>query len=134
MTSGRSAELRSMIALPVEVCRASIFTTLPGMPTTVECCGMDLDPGEEAADVAHEPRQRGKLPLPNPVRQPVDKDRVKTGISNCHFPRRPRRRIALENRLDIFFKRFPHDRRFGEMECWSTGVMGQDTPPNTPSF
>ena len=43
-----------------------------------------------------------------PYGQPVDQDGVKAGISNRHFPHRPRRRIAVEDRLDIFFKRLPH--------------------------
>ena len=47
---------------------------------------MDLDPGKEAADVAHEPRERGELALPEPVRQPVDQDRVKAGIGKGDFP------------------------------------------------
>ena len=48
MTSGRSAELRSIIAFPVGVCLASIFTTLPGMPTTVECGGTEVTSTEPA--------------------------------------------------------------------------------------
>src|SRR5713226_9343926 len=46
--SGRSAELRSMIALPVRVCFASVFTTLPGTPTTVECGGTEVTSTEPA--------------------------------------------------------------------------------------
>ena len=45
---------------------------------------------------------------PDPVREPVNQDRVKTGISNGDLPRRTRRRVALEDGLDIFFKRLPH--------------------------
>src|SRR5687767_10105760 len=84
--------------------------------------------------MADEARKRGELALPQPMRQTVDQDRVKTRIRNCHFPRRPRRRIALEDPLDIFFKCLPHDRMPGVLECWSTGIMGQYAAPNIPSL
>src|SRR6185503_19972687 len=95
---------------------------------------MGLDPGEEPAKVADEARQRGELALPQPMRQPVDENRVKTRIRNRLFPRRPRRRIALEDCLDIFFKRLPHDRTPGALEWWRIGVLGQCSKPSTPSL
>src|SRR4029077_7516748 len=63
--------------------------------------GMDLDPGERAAEV------RGKAPeqlepvQPEPARELVDVDRVQAGIAGQYLPRRARRRVALEDAGDI---------------------------------
>ena len=70
--------------------------------------GMNLNSGQEPSDVAHETCQGGQLALPEPVRDPVDKNRVEPRIGDRNFPDRPCRRIALEHRLDIFFERLPH--------------------------
>jgi hypothetical protein len=75
---------------------------------------MYLDPGDKAAQVAHEPSEGAELPLPEPMRQPVNQNRVKAGISKCDFPRRPRGRVAVEDRLDIFLKGSPHDGKPGQ--------------------
>ena len=63
--------------------------------------GMDLDAGEEAADVREEPGRRPEAPPPEPVRGPVEPDRVDTGIAERHLERRASRGIALEDRANV---------------------------------
>ena len=70
--------------------------------------GMNLNSCQESSDVAYETRKRDQLALPEPVRDPVDENRVKTRIGYRNFPNRPGRRIALEYCLNIFFERLPH--------------------------
>ena len=79
-------------------------------------------PVKKSSDVAHEARQRPKISLPKPVRQPVQQHRVKTRIGKRDLPHRPRRRIALENNLDIFFNVLPHaEQTLGDIG--SVGVL-----------
>jgi hypothetical protein len=71
--------------------------------------GMDFNSGQESSDVAHETCQGRQLTAPEPVRDPVDENRVEPRIGNRYFPDRARRRIALEYCLDIFFERLSHN-------------------------
>src|SRR5207344_526485 len=56
--------------------------------------GMDLDAGEEAADVREEAGRRPEATPPEPVRGPVEPDRVHAGIAERYLERRTSRGIA----------------------------------------
>jgi hypothetical protein len=69
---------------------------------------MDLYPGKKTADVTDEARNTLQAGCPNGVSQPVEKQRVKSGISEDDFQRISSRRIAIENNLNIVFQSVPH--------------------------
>ena len=69
--------------------------------------GMDLDAGKEAAKMAHEARQRSQAAdCHSQCASRCNRMRVKARISKRDLPHRPQRRVALEDNLEIFFKRF----------------------------
>src|ERR1044071_5396790 len=64
---------------------------------------MDLDPGKKAADIAHEPRDSFEPTEPRGIGHSIKKQRMKAWIRKKNFPDIPRRRIAVEYHLDVFF-------------------------------
>ena len=75
---------------------------------------MDLDAGDEATDVADEPREREELPPPEPMREAMDQHRVEARVRERDLDHRASRRIALEDRADVLAEPLPGSRRFLE--------------------
>jgi hypothetical protein len=73
---------------------------------------MYLDSGQPAGQVRQETGKPFQLPAPQPVRRPVQQQGVETGVAGYDLPRRPRRRIALENDCDIFPDMIEHSFEF----------------------
>src|ERR1041384_1588836 len=111
---GRTAECHALIDRNViaDLARLADYNAHAVIDKTAPTdfrAGMNFNPCQESSDVTHETCQGRQLALPEPVRDPVDENRVKSRIGNRNFPDRPRRRIALEYCLDIFFECLPHD-------------------------
>src|SRR5690606_7227043 len=70
--------------------------------------GMNLDAGEPAPQIGIHPRQPLVVTLPEPMRQPVEPDRMQPRIASHHFEGVARRGIAVEYALDIFAHAFEH--------------------------
>jgi hypothetical protein len=65
------------------------------------CSGMYFYTCQKTPHVRKEPAQKIELARPEPVRDPVYPDRVKTGITEEYFENTSGSRISLENRLYI---------------------------------
>ena len=74
--------------------------------------GMDLDAGEEAAEVRGEAAEPAQVVQPEPARELVDVDRVQARVAGQHFPRAARRRVALEDAVDVAAQLPEHERDF----------------------
>ena len=69
---------------------------------------VNLDPGHEAAYLRDEPRRDEPAATPQGVGQAMEHQRMDAGIAQHDLETRPRRRIALENRLDILAQTLEH--------------------------
>ena len=63
--------------------------------------GMDLDAGEEAAELRDEAAAQLPVAPPEPVRQAMENQGMQPGIAEYDLQPRSCGRIALEDRLDI---------------------------------
>ena len=63
--------------------------------------GMDLDAGQDAADMADEPAHQQPAVPPGPVAQAVEQQCVKSRIAQDNLDPRPRRGIAFHDRRDV---------------------------------
>ena len=61
---------------------------------------MDLDAGQEPADVRQKPRRKSQAPPPKKVGDAVHLERVKARVAEEHLPDAARRWIPLEDRLE----------------------------------
>jgi hypothetical protein len=73
--------------------------------------GVNLDPRDPSPEVRNEARQPLETAIPEPVREAVDEHRVEARIARHDFPRRARRRVALEYHRYFFFQTRKHGRR-----------------------
>src|SRR6266853_631084 len=69
---------------------------------------MNLDAGEKTRDVRHEAGEPAHPDAPQPVRQAMNQERVKTGIAGDDFPGRTRRRVAFEYAGYVFANSSKH--------------------------
>ncbi|MNK96625.1 hypothetical protein D3C87_1169150 [compost metagenome] len=69
---------------------------------------MDLDPGQPAAEIRHQPRQPFQVRAPQHRRQTVNPDGVHAGVASQDFKSVTRRRVTMENTLDIFTQTLKH--------------------------
>ena len=65
---------------------------------------VNFDAGEKAANMRDHARKPAQALAPEPVREPVDQQRMKAGIAGDDFPRIAGRRVALEDDRDFFFQ------------------------------
>jgi hypothetical protein len=63
--------------------------------------GVDLDAGQPAADMGHEAPQPLEAVVPEPVRRPVQHQRVQARITGQHLPGAARSRVTVEDALDV---------------------------------
>ncbi len=70
--------------------------------------GMDLDAGEPACNMRGETPQPGEAVVPEPVRRPVQDERVQARITGQDLPGAARGRITVEDALDIGAKTGEH--------------------------
>src|SRR5688572_10324246 len=69
---------------------------------------MDLDTGQPARQMGHQPGDPAHARLPQPVRQPVKQHGVEPGIAGDDLPGIPGRRVTLEYDCDFFFQAREH--------------------------
>ena len=69
--------------------------------------GVDVDAGQEAAQVADDPRRELDAATPEPVRHAIQHERVHAGIRQHHLEARTRRGVALEDDLDVLLEMLP---------------------------
>ncbi|MNV31191.1 hypothetical protein D3C71_1224900 [compost metagenome] len=69
---------------------------------------MDLDSGQPAAEVRHQPRQPFQVRAPQHRRQTVNPDGVHAGVAGQDFKSVTRRRVSMEYALDIFTQTLKH--------------------------
>src|SRR6267378_2847137 len=81
---------------------------------------MNLDAGEKTRDVRHEAGEPAHPNAPQPVRQAMNQERVKTGIAGEDFPGRTRRRVAFEYAGYVFANSGKHRDSRGPMP----GIIG----------
>jgi hypothetical protein len=70
--------------------------------------GMDLDAGEEAPDMGYQPSQPAQIPVPQPIRDAVNAQRVEAWIAGDNLPSRTRRGVAVKYACDVFTDAFQH--------------------------
>mgnify|MGYP001820787320 FL=1 len=63
---------------------------------------MDLDAGDGATRLADQPCEKRMPPSPQPVGKSVHRYRMESGIQEQHFGDTSRRRVAVEDGLDVF--------------------------------
>jgi hypothetical protein len=63
---------------------------------------VDLDPGDPAREVRHEPREPAQAATPEEVGEAVDQQRVKAGVTRDDLPGGPGRRVAVEHAGNVF--------------------------------
>src|SRR5207244_2367782 len=72
--------------------------------------GMDLDPGQDAPDMADKASGEMPAPQPQPVRQAVQQERLKTGIAQDDLGARPGGRVAVESGVNFIAQVFEKHR------------------------
>jgi hypothetical protein len=90
--------------------------------------GMDLDAGQDAAEIRHEPGHQLKSQLPQPVRQPVEHHGVEAGIGEDDLKLRARSRVALHAGGEVGGENLEH----GETRCdMLAPALSPDDAPGT---
>ena len=74
--------------------------------------GVDLDPGQEAAELRDDPRHQRHSPTVQPVSEPVQENRMKSGVAQEDLDDAFRGWIFAKNRIDLF----PHGTK--HFECF----------------
>src|SRR3546814_3842659 len=69
---------------------------------------MALDPGQPASEVGDNPFQPLPAQAPQGTRQAMDPDGVHARVAGQHFKGIARRRVTMENALDIFTQTIEH--------------------------
>ncbi|MNJ59958.1 hypothetical protein D3C77_556650 [compost metagenome] len=69
---------------------------------------MNLDPGQPATEVRHQPRQPFQFVAPQHAGQSMDPDRMHAGVAGQDFKSVTRRRVSMEYALDIFTQTLEH--------------------------
>ena len=64
--------------------------------------GMNFDAGQKAADMRHQSPQPAQVPMPQPIRDAVNAQRMEPRIAGDNLPGRARSRIAIEYAGDVF--------------------------------
>src|SRR3546814_16579346 len=84
---------------------------------------MDLDAGEEAAEMRDEASQQVPAATPRRVRHPMEHQRVEAGVAQRHLQPRPQCRIALDVGVDLGEKvtEHPGDLRRSLVGKWAQG-------------
>jgi hypothetical protein len=70
--------------------------------------GMDLDARQNAADVRRRATDPAQAMPPEPMRDLVQPERMQARVARQHFPMIARRRIAVEDGIDVFSKSLEH--------------------------
>ncbi len=69
---------------------------------------MNLNPGQPTAEVRYQPRQPFPAHAPQGAGQAMDPDRMHARVAGQHFKGIARRRVTVENTLDIFSQTLEH--------------------------
>jgi hypothetical protein len=64
---------------------------------------MDFDARQPARELGKPARQESNILFPKPVRNAMDPDGMQAGVHQHHFQPGTRRRVSLEDRIDIAF-------------------------------
>src|SRR4029077_17056548 len=62
-------------------------TVIDKKPPPDDSSWMDLDASQKTGDVRDEPPRPFQIPLPQPMRQPMQRARVEAGVAGNHLPR-----------------------------------------------
>src|SRR5690606_33303862 len=107
-TQGNAVIKRHVVAdlrrLTDDDTHAMIDESTPAHPRA----GMSLAAGEPAPPTGSQPRQPLAVTLPEPMRRPVEPDRMQPRIAGHRFEGVARRGVAVEYALDIFAHAFEH--------------------------
>src|SRR5713226_9324604 len=77
---------------------------------------MNLDTGNPARDLAHQPADQLQVMLPEPVREMMKPNRVQARVCKHHLDRSARGGVMVEDRLHIFPD--AADNTHGKFLCW----------------
>ena len=66
--------------------------------------GVDLDAGQETANVRQKARKPSQPPAPEPVRHAMEQQRMETRIAGDDLEARARGGVAVEDHADVFPK------------------------------
>ncbi len=69
---------------------------------------VNLDAGQPTPKVGHHPRQPFPTHAPQGTGQPMNPDRMHARVAGQHFKGIARRRVTVENTLDIFSQTLEH--------------------------
>ena len=84
--------------------------------------GMDLDAGEEPGQLGDQPgREPQRRVSPQPVRQPVEPDRVQAGVGEEVLERTPRRRVVGPGGVEVFLQSCEEAHKDLSRESWISG-------------
>jgi hypothetical protein len=67
------------------------------------CPRMYFDPGEKTPQMGGKPAEEIEFARPEPVRDSVHPDSMKSGLTEKYFQNTPGSGISLEDRLDVLF-------------------------------
>ena len=70
--------------------------------------GMDLDAGEEASEMRYQPAEPAQVHAPQPIRDAVNAQSMKTRIAGDDLPRGARGGVAVEYAGDVFTDAVEH--------------------------
>ena len=67
-----------------------------------DCAGMNFDAGQDAADMGNKAADKAEPAAPRSMGDPMQQQRVKSGITEHHLDAGPRRRVPFAHRINVF--------------------------------
>src|SRR5258707_10981552 len=84
--------------------------------------GVDLDAGEEAAEMGNDAAEQAPAALPGGMSKAIEQQRLESGIGEHDLNARARRRVAGHHRVDIVNKMLEnHETHHGNIRAAATG-------------